>query len=182
MTLAYAGVDYELREVVLRNKPQALLDISPKATVPVLQLPNGKVLDESLQIMYWALAQQDDQHWLNSEYPDDATQLIEHNDGQFKYYLDRYKYANRYPQYSMQHYRQQAEVFLQMLQQRLAVSSFLFGEQISLADVAIVPFIRQFASVDLDWFQHWLTSPLFLSVMQKYPAWKPNEARPSSVQ
>ena len=151
MAIIYAGVPVEIREVELKNKPQHLLDISPKGTVPVLQLANGVVIEESLDIMRWVLAQHDPEHWLRVGV--DADRLIQWNDGDFKQYLDRYKYADRYPDFSQAFYRQQAEVFLTELETRLTASRYLCGNKFSLADVAIFPFIRQFAGVDSVWFR-----------------------------
>jgi len=151
MAIIYAGVPVEIREVELKNKPQHLLDISPKGTVPVLQLANGVVIEESLDIMRWVLAQHDPEHWLRVGV--DADRLIQWNDGDFKQYLDRYKYADRYPDFSQASYRQQSEVFLTELETRLTVSRYLCGNEFSLADVAIFPFIRQFAGVESDWFR-----------------------------
>ena len=177
MAIIYAGISVEIREVELKNKPEHLLLISPKGTVPVLQLLEGGVIEESLDIMTWALKKNDPERWLIVG--KEADQLIKMNDGHFKYYLDRYKYADRYPNYSQKHYRQQAEVFLTELESRLVNNKYLCGNSMSLADVAIFPFIRQFVSVDKDWFQmtpfqalsNWLqtllTSELFGSVMKK---------------
>ncbi|MEY3786844.1 MAG: hypothetical protein RLZ75_1051 [Pseudomonadota bacterium] len=176
MAIFYAGIPVEIREVELNNKPEHLLLISPKGTVPVLHLED-KIIDESLDIMRWALAQHDPENWLS--FDNEVNLLIKSNDGDFKYFLDRYKYADRYPNYSQEHYRQQAEVFLTELESRLVNANYLCGNSISLADVAIFPFIRQFASVDKEWFQmtsfhslnNWLqiflTSALFGSVMKK---------------
>jgi glutathione S-transferase len=150
MAIAYAGVSVEIREVELKNKPEHLLVISPKGTVPVLELTNGTVIEESLDIMRWALAQHDPEHWLHINIETDR--LIRWNDGDFKQYLDRYKYADRYPDFSQDYYRQQAEVFLTELEVRLLHSRYLCGDDFSLADAAIFPFIRQFATVDSDWF------------------------------
>ena len=184
LAIAYADVSVELREVELRNKPQAMLLISPKATVPVLQLENGRVLDESLDIMLWALQQNDPEHWLNAAGLDHAKALIQRNDEQFKYYLDRYKYADRYPAYSELYYRQQGELFLADLEDLLTQHAFLCGEHFSLADAAILPFIRQFCAVDSTWFKaspyplirqwlnNFLASSLFEQVMTKYPYWQ----------
>ncbi len=187
LALAYAEIDYELREISLKNKPQAMLDISPKGTTPVLQLghsePNLQVLEESLDIMYWALEQNDPAGWLELSKDDlaIAQQLIAINDDQFKKALDRYKYANRFPERSQTDYRQEAESFLQILEHRLAETNFLFGDRPTIADMAIFPFIRQFAYVDFDWFQSssyvhlqkWLAwheaSRLFAVVMVKVP-------------
>ena len=174
----------ELREVELRNKPQAMLLISPKGTVPVLQLEDGKVLAESLDIMLWALQQNDPEHWLNAAGLDHAKALIRGNDEPFKYFLDRYKYADRYPAYSELYYRQQGELFLVDLEGLLTQSAYLCGEHFSLADAAILPFIRQFSAVDPAWFKdspypllrqwlkHFLASTLFKQVMTKYPYWQ----------
>lgn len=174
----------ELREVVLKDKPQAMLDISPKATVPVLQLNSGEVLEESLDIMQFALSKAPD---LSAKlYPDhlqaDINELIEFNDGPFKWALDRYKYADRYEE-SEAFYREQGEVFLTRLNERLEYSPFLMGDEVTLADLAIFPFVRQFAHVNRAWFEaspythlqtwlgHWLDSPLFIRIMKKYTQW-----------
>jgi glutathione S-transferase len=184
LAIAYAGVAVELREVELRNKPQAMLLVSPKATVPVLQLEGGRVLDESLDIMLWALQQNDAEHWLKADFLANAKALICRNDEPFKYYLDRYKYADRYPAYSELYYRQQGELFLADLEGLLTHSAFVCGKHFSLADAAILPFIRQFCAVDPAWFedspypalrqwlQRFLASSLFEQVMTKYPCWQ----------
>ncbi len=189
LALAYTGIAVELREVVLRNKPEQLLEISSKATVPVLLLFDGSVIDESLDIMHWALTQNDPDNWLNRQQDNSIQQLIKYNDGEFKYYLDRYKYADRYPEHDAVYYRQKAEQFLQQLENRLTQTPFLLADQTCLADMALFPFIRQFAYVDIDWFQSadyprlnkWLNqhleSNLFQSVMKKYPAWQPEHDR-----
>ena len=152
MALFYAGIAVEIREVDLKAKPAHLLEISPKGTVPVLELINGDVLEESLRIMHWALAQADPEHWLITS--DEVDVLIKWNDGEFKYYLDRYKYADRYPAFHQDYYRNQASGFLRELNERLTRNRYLCGQQLSIADVAIFPFIRQFASVDMAWWQH----------------------------
>jgi glutathione S-transferase len=151
MALIYSDICVEIKEVQLNNKPEHLLLISPKATVPVLQLPNGKVIAESLDIMRWALEHHDPEKWLR--FGNDGEALIKRNDGDFKYYLDRYKYADRYPDFSQDYYRQQAEVFLAELEARLVNSKYLCGHSLSIADVAIFPFIRQYAGVDRDGFE-----------------------------
>ena len=183
LAIASSNLSVDLREVVLKDKPQALLDISPKATVPVLVSSDGKIIDESVDIMHWALQQSDPEHWL-------ATidhELISNNDGNFKHWLDRYKYADRHPEQSEHYYRQQGEYTLLLLEQRLMMSAYLSGENISFTDVAIFPFIRQFAAVDLTWFDSapypklraWLhaliSSELFRSIMVKNQAWKPDD-------
>lgn len=183
LAIACAGIGVELREVQLRNKPQAMLQASPKATVPVLILEDGAVIDESLDIMLWALCINDPQTWLSTQ--SQALPLIATNDGEFKTYLDRYKYADRYPEHTAEHYRAQGERFLAELEHLLKENTFLFGPQMGLADAAIAPFIRQFAAVDQDWFasapypalrnwlQQFLDSALFKGVMQQYQPWEP---------
>lgn len=187
LAIAVSGVSVEHREIALRNKPQAMLAISPKGTVPVLQLDDGRVIEQSLDIMLWALALNDPQQWLQGEksLPDAAKVLIDTNDGPFKFWLDRYKYADRYPEYSAAHYRQQAEEFLQYLESSLGVQEYLLGARLSVADMAIFPFIRQFAAVDKAWFgasdyvrlQRWLDerliSNVFAEVMVKRDCWVP---------
>ena len=188
LAIEISGVEVDLREVDLRNKPQALLDCSPKGTVPVLQLADGTVIDESLDIMRWALAINDPQRWMNDanrEAETETRRLIDENDGSFKIQLDRYKYPNRHPGHTAEIYRDEAGKFLQVLCLRLVRHGYLMGERQSLADAAIFPFVRQFAHVDREWFYatydgalaSWLdrhlNSPLFLSVMQaesKLPA------------
>ncbi len=187
LAIAVSGVSVEYREIALRNKPQAMLAISPKGTVPVLQLIDGRVIDESLDIMLWALAQNDPQQWLQGEQalPDAAKALIDTNDGPFKFWLDRYKYADRYPEHPAEYYRQQPEEFLQCLEDLLGAQEYLLGAHVGIADMAIFPFIRQFAAVDKTWFaasdygrlQKWLDalamSELFSGVMIKRDCWAP---------
>jgi len=182
MALWAAQVQLEVREVSLRDKPAHLLQISPKGTVPVLQLPDGTVLEQSLDIMQWALAQHDPQGWLNSDC-EAVNHFISINDGDFKKALDRYKYPERYPEQAQLASRQQGEQFLQMLETALQQHRFLLGDSASMADVAIFPFIRQFAAVDGEWFagsayprlrawlEEWLESPLFAEIMQKFPTY-----------
>lgn len=190
MALCYSGISVELREVALRNKPEEMLLHSPKGTVPVLVLPNGKVIEESLEIMRWALAIHDPQDWLcknESALRDEAARLIHENDHVFKQHLDHYKYPTLHTEHPLEHYRAQGEIFLQGLENRLQHQRFLLAERITLADIAIVPFVRQFARVDADWFatapymqlQRWLefilNSTLFTSVMTKRPPWQPGD-------
>ena len=185
MALASAGISCRIREVVLRDKPPSLLEYSPKATVPVLVLESGKVLDESLDIMQWALEQKDPESWLRPSFGerDDMLALIQQSDGDFKHHLDRYKYAVRYDDVDPIEHRDLAEQFLKQLDERLGEHTYLFGDHISLADIAIAPFIRQFANADSDWFQNadyehlnaWLSefveAPRFLQCMKKYKQW-----------
>lgn len=181
LALAYAGVAFELREVSLKNKPPPMLMLSSKGTVPVLQLRNGVVIDESLDIMRWALQQHDPDQWMVTD--DGAFSLIGQNDGNFKFWLDRYKYAERYPEFPVDYYRQQAQLFLVALETCLQRWGNLGGARCCLADAAIFPFIRQFAAVDENWFQTtpypalrcwlriWLESEWFEKVMGKFPVW-----------
>ncbi len=177
MALRYSGVAVQIIEVSLKAKPAEMLALSPKGTVPVLSV-DGRVIDESLAIMRWALAQNDPGGWLLGD--DRATQaLIEENDQGFKHQLNRYKYAERYPEQPMEHYRAEGEVFLMKLEGLLAEQEYLLAGHLSLADVALAPFVRQFAHVDREWFgqapyprlqgwlQRFLESPLFIVVMAK---------------
>jgi glutathione S-transferase len=178
MALSYAGIAYQLHDISLKDKPAGLLAVSPKGTVPVLVLPDGRVLEQSLDIMHWALQQHDPSRWLDID-RDNSQALISENDGAFKQALDKYKYASRFPEQSAASYRSQAEVFLCKLEQALQERPFLSGAHLSLTDVAIFPFIRQFAAVDANWFaqaaypklQAWLQarleSSLFQGVMSK---------------
>ncbi|MGB0466543.1 MAG: glutathione S-transferase [Pontibacterium sp.] len=185
LAISYSGVDVEHREVVLKDKPQAMLDISPKGTVPVLQLADGTVIEESLEIMHWALDQKDSNEWQSPEQAGVIQDLIKQNDTAFKYWLDRYKYADRYPEHPMTYYRDHCEHWFTLLEEKLERhQSFLLCEHYTLADMALFPFVRQCAQVDRAWFdqtdypclQVWLdnllASELFISVMQKQPQWK----------
>lgn len=181
MALVYAGIGFELREVSLRDKPPEMLAASAKGTVPVLVLPGGQVLDESLQIMHWALACSDPDHWHDAADHEASELLVKDNDGPFKHWLDRYKYADRHPEHSEAWYRDQALPCLQRLNGMLERSDWLLGRHMKLVDVALFPFIRQFAMVDRDWFdqsgldalRRWLdrllSHELFKCVMQKQP-------------
>lgn len=180
MAIAVSGVKVELREVVLRDKPTELIEASAKATVPVLVLPNGAVIDESMDIMRWALYQNDPENWLAA----DELNLLQQNDGPFKSALDRYKYPHRYGLKDDASYRDVGLAFLLQLEGKLEKQSFLTGEMRSLTDIAIFPFIRQFAATDQAWFDAlplpalhgWLgqllTSDLFVRTMLRYPRWK----------
>lgn len=177
MALRYSGVPVEIIEVSLKAKPAEMLAISPKGTVPVLNA-EGRVIDESLEIMRWALAQNDPDGWLLE---DDAriAELIEANDQGFKVHLNRYKYAERYPEQPMEVYRAEGALFLQRLDKLLTDREYLLADHPSLADIALLPFVRQFAHVDREWFaqtpylrlqawlQRFLESDLFTSVMKK---------------
>jgi glutathione S-transferase len=182
MALEYAGIGVEHREIELRKKPQSMLLLSPKGTVPVLSI-EGRVLEQSLDIMHWALAQSD---------PDDWTQVdeviarnwIEKNDGQFKVLLDQYKYPNRHPELRQAEVLSQLqELMLQPMEASLARTAYLMGARITWVDIAIFPFIRQCSMVDpkvfeslpvphlKQWLNQLIASPLFNAVMYKYPTW-----------
>lgn len=186
LALAVSGQVCELREVVLRNKPQGLLQASPKGTVPVLVLPGGQVLEQSLDIMLWALRQRDPEGWLTPSHDslEDMLALIAECDGPFKQALDRCKYPSRYPDADMDAEHAQAVAWLGALEARLSPHQpYLFGPHAALADMAIAPFVRQFAGIDADWWTaqpwprlqawlaQWQASALFGQVMPKLPAW-----------
>ncbi|MCU7248081.1 glutathione S-transferase [Pseudomonas koreensis] len=177
MALRYSGVAVSIIEVSLKAKPAEMLAISPKGTVPVLDA-SGQVIDESLEIMRWALAQNDPQDWL---FGDDSriAELIQENDQVFKMHLNRYKYAERYPEQPMETYRAEGALFLHKLDALLEGRDYLLTDHPSLADVALLPFVRQFAHVDREWFaqtpyvrlqvwlQRFLESELFTAIMRK---------------
>jgi len=184
MALVVSGTRCELREVKLSDKPQAMRDASPKATVPVLVHGDGAVLDESIEIMRWALGHTDPEGWLERDDP----ALIAANDGPFKHHLDRYKYPNRYDQVDPVEHRDEAVVILRELERRLAGNPQLCGKTRGLADAAIMPFVRQFAATDREWWEmvdmprvrQWLAghleSRLFKTVMQREQPWQPGDA------
>ncbi len=184
MALAYAGIAVEIREISLREKPASMLAISPKGTVPVLY-SDGLVLEQSYDIMKWALKQSDPAQWLYAETESVIDEWVEKNDGPFKKLLDQYKYPDRYPDISLEETLGQATIsFLGPINEQLKKSAYLLGPKMSLADIAIFPFVRQFSMVNSAWIdqsglnflKQWLNehidSPLFLSVMQKYPTWQ----------
>lgn len=181
MALRYSQCPVEIREVSLKEKPAEMLALSPKGTVPVLSV-EGHVLEESLDIMRWALARHDPQDWLlrtDAQAAQQANALIARNDSVFKVRLNHYKYAERYPTHSREDYRQLACEILDDLEMRLAHHDYLLTSHPSLADVALMPFIRQFAGVEPDWFaqapyprlrawlQGWLESALFKAIMAR---------------
>ncbi len=188
MGLYSAKIPHEHREIILKDKPVEMLDASPKGTVPVLITKDGKVIDESLDIILWALSQNDPEQWIKENLRDDIFDLIKRNDGPFKRALDRYKYPNRYPDEDCTNAREDGLKILEDLNKRIETNSALSGNKTTLADIAIFPFIRQFAHVDRDWFyalplphlQKWLqkhlTSELFTKTMIKYGKWAPESA------
>jgi len=181
MVLSYMEVSVELREVLLNERPQSLYKISSKGTVPVLLLKDGKVLDESLDIMRWAIKQGEQN--LYEDKLNEQNQLIKYNDTKFKYWLDKYKYHVRYLEYSREYYQRKCSKTLAEYDMRLRGNAYLMGDRIRLADIAIFPFIRQCANVDQNWFNNkypnlnqwleiWKQSRLFKSVMMKYNQWR----------
>ena len=190
LALASSGIKCELREVTLRSKPPELLAASPKGTVPVLVLPDGAVIDESLDVMLWALRQHDPDGWLAGDV-DGMRRLIADNDSAFKQHLDRYKYPNRYAdehagdaQGFAESHRAAGATWLALLQDRLLEKNWLFGDHASLADMGVLPFVRQFAHTDAAWFAAqpwpqlaaWLArfeaSALYTGVMDKHMPWQ----------
>lgn len=194
MALLVANVAFDAHEIILRDKPAAMLSRSPKGTVPVLALPDGEVLEQSWDIVEWALTQNhataEVQHWWHQAQTPDNLELLHRNDGDFKYHLDRYKYPERFATSGNTeasnepagHRDQAVKVLLEPLEQRLAKERFLGGTQPCATDLGIFPFVRQFAAVDPAWFDssplphvkswltHWLGSPLFKACMQKLPS------------
>lgn len=179
MALLVSSTACEIREVKLRDKPAAMLAASPKGTVPVLVLPDASVIDESIDIMRWALAQDDPEDWLTG---DDAD-LIATNDGPFKHHLDRYKYADRHAADPIEH-RTAGLAILTDLERRLGANAYICGDRRTLADIAIMPFVRQFTDTDRAWFdaqpllrvQSWLAnlraSPLFEAALIRHEPWR----------
>jgi len=187
LALAESGQPCELREIVLRAKPPELLSASSKGTVPVLVLPGGQVIEQSLDIVRWAFAQHDPAQWLMPEQgsSSDMDALIEQCDGSFKFNLDRYKYPDRYDNIDAIAHRTAGADYLMTLDVQLQSHEYLFGSRPCIADIAIAPFVRQFAHVDITWFedQRWsaltrwlaafLASARFQRIMGKYATWEP---------
>lgn len=190
MALFASGQPFEWREILLRDKPQAMLDASTKGTVPTFVFSNGKVIDESLDLMLWALSQNDLLEWLPIDVMERSAtyELIERNDGPFKAHLDRYKYANRYEDVDATEHRTAGFETILDLESRLSARPYLAGDNMGLADYAIFPFIRQFRIADRDWFDaqeiphihKWLhaamESELFEAIMVKRDPWKEGDA------
>jgi len=189
MAIYKAKIKCELREVVLKDKPGPMLLLSEKGTVPVLLTPDDKVLEESCEVMLWALNKNDPDNWLDED-ESQSQFLIDYNDHEFKHFLDRYKYHVGYPEHSQEYYRENAESFLKLIEKQLIDNKgiALLGNRITFADIAIFPFIRQFAKVDMDWFlaspykllKDWLANlektDLFQACMKKYIQWSPEHA------
>tara|TARA_Y100001960_G_C14592641_1_gene786482 strand:+ start:200 stop:775 length:576 start_codon:yes stop_codon:yes gene_type:complete len=180
MVLLYCDIKVEIREILLKDRPKELYETSPKGTVPVLCISSTNIIDESIDIMHWAneFAKQDlfDINIKNQE------EFIKMNDLKLKFWLDRYKYSERYPEESKQYYREECKKYLSILDNNLKVNLFLTGNKMQLADIAIFPFLRQFAHVDKENFENdfsylykylnfFLKSDLFLRAMTKYTLW-----------
>ena len=181
MALAYTNIDVELREISLRDRPKELYDVSSKATVPVLITSDGLVIDESLDIMLWSLKNDSNQTWLPEDHKTELD-MIGKNDIVFKKWLDRYKYHDRYPENSKEFYRDKCHDILFDYNNQLNKKKYLSSNHLSIVDVAIFPFVRQFSHIDYQWFKNnyrklelWFkeisSSKLFLSVMKKYDIW-----------
>lgn len=186
MMIHSSGQQVELRDIPLKDKPEDMLAASPKATVPVLVLTDGAVLEESRDIMAWAIQQNDPENLLPNipSIRSDVAELLDENDGAFKSALDRYKYHVRFPEKSREEYRSEGERFLQKLDNRLTHHRYLAGSEATVADVGIFPFIRQFANSDRHWFdnapypklqkwlEQWVKSDAFVHIMKKRPIWE----------
>lgn len=184
LALLASGVEYEHREVVLRAKPADMLVVSPKGTVPVLVLPDGQVIDQSLDIMRWALRRNNPYHWLDNA--EDALKLIAQCDGDFKFHLDRYKYPNRYDSVDALVHRAKAAEFATTINAKMTVDSYAFNSILGNEYVGFMPFLRQFANTDKTWFaaQPWLAlhsaladfeaSAEFKTIMRTYAPWQPS--------
>ena len=184
ISMYYSKINYEHREILLKDRPKKLYNLSPKGTVPVLNLPDGKVIDESLDIMKWSMSINDSDSWFVNNISDQLN-AIKTNDYHFKKWLDKYKYHDRYPEFPVQYYRDECEVILKSFEKKLEKGEYLFCQKISLGDMAILPFIRQFANVDIIWFNESFTnlskwmdelieSEIFQSMMKKYEIWNPS--------
>ena len=184
MAIHISGQKCELREVLLRDKPPSMLEYSPKGTVPVLILQDGSVIDESLDVIDWALNLNDPYDWQRSKDTKKTKELIKINDGEFKYHLDRYKYSKRYDNEDPEFHRKKCLKFIETLNNELNNSKYIFDNNISYIDIVLLPFIRQFRIADMEWFDSlpynnikvWLSkfldSFLLNIIMKKYDLWK----------
>jgi len=184
LSMYYSKINYEHREILLKDRPEKLYKFSPKGTVPVLNFPEGKVIDESLDIMKCSMSVNDPDSWFVNNITDQLS-AIRTNDNHFKKWLDKYKYHDRYPEFTVQYYRGECEATLNIFEKKLDDEKFLLCQNISLADMALLPFIRQFANVDINWFNERYTnlskwmgelieSEIFQSMMKKYRIWDPS--------
>jgi len=184
MAIHISGQKCQLREVLLRDKPPSMLEYSAKGTVPVLILQDNKVIDESLDVIDWALNLNDPDNWQRSKDTEKTKELIKINDGEFKYHLDRYKYSKRYDNEDPEFHRKRCLKFIESINNELNNSEYIFDDNISYADIVLLPFIRQYRIADIEWFdslpynnlKKWLSSfldsYLLNSIMKKYDLWK----------
>ena len=188
MAIHASGQKCELREVLLRDKPPSMLEYSPKGTVPVLILQDGYVIDESLDVIDWALNLNDPDDWQRSKDNEKTKELIKINDGEFKYHLDRYKYSKRYDNEDPEFHRKKCLKFIESINNELNNSKYIFDDNISYADIVVLPFIRQFRIADIEWFdslpydnlKKWLSSfldsSLLNAIMKKYDLWQEGDS------
>ena len=188
MAIHISGQKCELREVLLRDKPPSMLEYSAKGTVPVLILQDGNVIDESLDVIDWALNLNDPDDWQRSKDTKKTKELIKINDGEFKYHLDRYKYSKRYDNEDPEFHRKKCLKFIESINNELNNSEYIFDDNISYADIVLLPFIRQFRIADIEWFdslpydnlKKWLSrfldSSLLNSIMKKYDLWQEGDS------
>ncbi len=186
LAIAASGCQVELREILLKDKPAPFLAASPKGTVPVV-VTGDQVIEESRDVMQWALSQHDPEGWLDM--PDNGHALIDACDGPFKQALDHTKYAVRFPDRDENLERAKALTHLQDWNDRLLRTAFLMGPRRTLADMAILPFVRQFANTDRAWFDaqgltaltkwldDFLLSDRFNAIMTKYTPWQDGQDR-----
>lgn len=186
LAIVSAGIEVELREILLRDKHPAFVEAFPNATVPGLILPDGRKIAESRDIMVWALDQNDPNGWMDAD-PSQTDALIDQADGPFKAHLDRTKYANRHPDHDPMAERQKAMSWIAEIENRLSPN--LFGARFTRADAAILPFIRQFAFIDIErfraepiprtlaWLDRFLNSGAFGTVMRKYKIWETDDEK-----
>ena len=185
MAIAISGQQVEFREVILRDKPSSMIKLSPKGTVPVLSLSSGQVIDESLDVIDWALKLNDPDNWLRSNKSEKSLELIHTNDNEFKHHLDRYKYSKRYDNEDPLIHREKCLIFINELEEQLSSSQFLYDDKISALDISILPFIRQCKIANPKWFfdQNFIkvialldffeVSDLFTHAMKKFDLWDP---------
>lgn len=188
MAIYQADIKCEYREVLLKDKPESMMSLSSKGTVPVLLTSEDSIIDQSLEVMLWALHQSDSENWLGEDRALGQV-LVERNDDEFKYYLDRYKYYVGYPEHPQAYYRDKAGGYLDLLEECLRKNkgASLTGDRMTFSDASIFPFIRQFANVDIDWFKsspyallnYWYNNieqgDLFKGCMDKYKQWTPDQ-------
>ena len=184
MAIHISSQKCEIREVLLRDIPPSMLEYSSKGTVPVLVLQSGEVIDESLDVIDWALNLNDPDNWQRSKDNENTKELIKINDGEFKHHLDRYKYSKRYDNEDPEFHRKKCLSFIEKVNSELQNSKYIFDDAISYIDISLLPFIRQFRIADNEWFDelpyenvkswlsNFLNSELLESIMSKHDLWK----------